>query len=165
MRKRTLSAALAALIFCCVLLAACGKKQETPSYLGGFKYDAKIAWLENIKKDDGDYLEHREILNLQQFVTDTKLPIVICVRQKSDHAAPQVIPQMETWAYDYRGKGLFVFADANAKDPLLQHLDFTHTPMFYLVRGGVILAKAHWTETNALKLLMETFAKETEGKK
>lgn len=137
-----------------------GKKP--PSYLGAYNYEAQKAWLEPLHTEEGDFLEYREVKDLMAFATDTDLPIVLCVRQLNDGTAPLYIPQMETWAYDYRGKVLFLFADAGVDDPLVHALNFEHTPTFFLIQGGAVKYHASWSETQGMKVFEEMFKKEAE---
>ncbi len=143
------------------LLTACNSNQ-TP-WLGDYNYNAPVAWIEPVSKEDGDYLEYRQILDLEGMITSTDLPIVICVRQSTDPAASTVIPQMEDWAYRYSGKAWFIFADASAQDPLLASLQYTTTPTFFLIQKGAVQMYASWQEENALKLLEEALNKQIQG--
>ncbi len=155
--KRKIAQIIALVVAITVSLAGCTSKPteaKTP-WLGGYNYQASMAWIGPISNGDGDMLEYREVLELEGFVTHTGLPIVLCVRQNNDYAASTVIPQMESWAYSYRDKANFVFADANDPDGLLQSLEFTITPTFYLLHKGAIIMYASWQEANALKLLEE----------
>ncbi len=145
-----------------ILLAACGTRGESP-WLGDYNYNALVAWIEPLSQEDGDYLEYREVLDLEAMVTSTDLPIVICVRQKTDQAASTVIPQMEDWAYRYNGQAWFIFADASAQDPLMANLQYTVTPTFFLIKRGAVLMYASWQEENALRLLEEALVKEIQG--
>ncbi len=136
-----------------VLLTACGPAEPQTPWLGELNYQAPMAWIEPISTDEGDLLEYREVLDLEGFISSTTVPIVVCVRQVADYAASTVIPQMESWAYEYRAKAEFLFADANAGDPLLQSLDFSVTPTFFLIQNGRVVMQASWQEANALQLL------------
>lgn len=147
---------LAGLLF----TSACGSKVKDPAYLGDYNYEAPVAWLVTLRTEDGDFLEYRTVKDLYAYLTATPEPVVICVRQKTDAAAPSYIPLMEDWAYQYSGKVQFIFADAESGDPFLERLDFSHTPTFYLIKQGAILKYATWDESNALKILEETFKQE-----
>lgn len=157
------AAALLLLLSFILPLGGCGRgKTKDPDYLGAYNYQADIARLETLHSEEGDFLEYREITDLGAFAADTSLPVIICIRQSTDQAAHSYIPMMESWAYDYRGKAEFVFADAASGDPFLDQLDFNYTPAFFLIRQGVLLFYAGWGEENAMKLFEERFKAEAE---
>lgn len=149
------------LLFALLSLPGCGRGTvKDPDYLGEYRYDAPVAWLVTLETKEGDFLEYREVKDLYAFLTDTDKPVVLCVRQKNDSSASQYIPMMEDWAYKYRDKVEFVFADASCGDAFLDRLDYSYTPGFFLIKQGTLIMQAGWTEDNALKLLEETFIKE-----
>lgn len=153
-RTRKRKQLLAWVLSLTVWLTACGSKGPTP-WLGKDNYAGELVWLEPRTTEDGEMLEYREILNFEEFVSHSAVPVLICMRQKTDPSASKVIPQMETWAMQYRNQINFVFGLASHNDPLLRTLKYEATPTFFLLYQGVVEASAPWQAGDAFRIMEE----------
>ncbi len=151
---------IAVLLLTTTFLAACKKKENTPEdYLGRVNYDAPTALLQYRVDEEGEWLDYREVKDLDKLLNSTGLPVVLCIRQHRDYAAPIVIPQMEEWAVQYHDKAYFIFTYVNESSYILDQLEVHVTPTFYLLQNGSKIMYASWEEENALVLLQDALDK------
>ena len=151
---------LAVVFWLVCFLASCQKKEKAPEdYLGQVNYDAPTALLQYSVNEEGEWLEYREVKDLDKFINSTGLPVVLCIRQHRDYAAPIVIPQMEEWAVQYHDKAYFIFTYVNEHSYILDQLEVHVTPTFYLLQNGSKIMYASWQEENALVLLQDALDK------
>ncbi len=144
-------------------LVSCKQGESRPDYLGDINYTAPVVLLEYVHNDEGEFLEYREVLDLEKLINGTRLPIVICLRQINDQAGPIVIPKMEEWTVEYRDRALFVFADITSDQSILTSFEANVTPTFHLVQGGAKIMYASWEEQGALALMEEALEARTQG--
>lgn len=145
------------LIILLALISGCTKSKK--EFLGKINYSAPIALLEYSVTDEGEFLEYREILDLEQFIIQSDVPILLAIRQINDKASPVVIPKMEEAAVKYWGKAFFVFADIEAEDPFLTSFEVDATPTFHLIDDSSKIMYAKWGEDAAQDKLFKELLK------
>ena len=143
---------LTALLALAILLSACTSEpaDNETEILGEINYQAEVAWLENIRTDSEELLEYREVLDLDRFVSQSEVPVVIIVRQENDYGASEVIPLVEEAAYTYGEDVHFVFAYHNTENDFLLYLDYESTPTFFLIHDHAVQAQAGWEQEEGL---------------
>ena len=133
------------------ILTACNKNNAYPDYLGNINYQAENTWIENRSTETEELLEYREILDPEAFIQNSEVPVLVCIKQKDDYAAPKVIPWMESLAYKYKDKLNCIFIEDDPQNDYLYLFDYRVTPSFFLIKEHSIIASASWQEENALQ--------------
>ena len=130
---------LAVLLLTTTFLAACKGKENTPEdYLGRVNYDAPTALLQYRVDGEGEWLDYREVKDLDKLLNSTGLP---------------------EWAVQYHDKAYFIFTYVNESSYILDQLEVHVTPTFYLLQNGSKIMYASWEEENALVLLQDALDK------
>ncbi len=137
-------------------LVACGRSTSDDNpVLGEINYNAQIAYLDLMDTDQGLMLEYREVLDLDRFIGESDVPVVLIVRQPQDYNASRVIPEVEQAASEYGDKVNFVFAYDSQEIDFLRLLDYTVTPTFFLIDDYMVQAQASWEQEEGMQILYQ----------